>query len=91
MIGRAAIKSPKFLQNLDKTLYPNSKFKIKNIEEIIRELQIYFDYHQKQGEKKTNITKQWHGLFNSSYGAKKWRKSLSEGMSPQDAFERIFL
>jgi len=90
MIGRAVIKKPKFLQNLEKKIYPNSKFKVKNTEEIIKELQLYFDHQQKLGEKKTNITKQWHGLFSSSSGAKKWRKSLSEGMSPVEAYESIF-
>ncbi len=90
MLGRSVIKKPLLLRDLSQSLENDDVKKVPTLEEIMINLNSYFIKRESEGVPAARITRQWHGLFSKLTGARKWRRLLSSGYKPLDAYNEAF-
>jgi len=88
MLGRAVWKLPTLLMDLQRTFY--SEKKILSYTDILVILENYYQSQRACGIDGKKIVRGWINLFNRKKGAKKWRRFITQGLGPVEAYERAF-
>ncbi len=90
MIGREVYQNPYLLSEVDNRLFSQNTDS-KSRHDVILELIPYIQNQLKQGVRLNSITRHILGLFHGEYGAKLWRRYLSQHAFKSDADEKIVL
>jgi len=77
MIGREAYQNPFFLAEIDNVLF-NSEKECPSRKEIIHNYFSYLECQLIKGVKLSSMTRHLLGIFQGCYGAKMWRRHLSQ-------------
>lgn len=88
MVGREAINNPWLLVQINKKLFSNNLDLPDGPEQVVEQLQKYYEVQIKTGQRPSQITKQWLYLFKNYEGSKIWRQSLVCGFSPTEACKK---
>ena len=90
MIGREAYQNPYLLAAVDSFLF-NDDSQILSREQIVFELLPYIQRQLKNGVRLNSIARHILGLFHGEYGARLWRRYLSENAFKENVNEQIIL
>lgn len=90
MIGREVYQNPYLLAAVDSFLFGNDS-QILSREQILFELLPYIQMQLKNGVRLNSIARHILGLFHGEYGARLWRRYLSENAFKENADEQIIL
>jgi tRNA-dihydrouridine synthase A len=90
MIGREAYQNPYLLAQVDQKLY-GADYPIISRHEVVILLIPYIQQQLSKGAKLNNITRHILGLFHGEYGARLWRRHLSENACRAGATEQVLL
>lgn len=90
MIGREAYQNPYLLAAVDSILF-NDNYQILSREQILFELLPYIQTQLKNGVRLNSIARHILGLFHGEYGARLWRRYLSENAFKENADEQVIL
>jgi tRNA-dihydrouridine synthase A len=90
MIGREAYQNPYLLAAVDSILF-NDNSQILSREQILFELLPYIQTQLKNGVRLNSIARHILGLFHGEYGARLWRRYLSENAFKENADEQVIL
>ena len=90
MVGREAYQNPYLLAGVDSFLFDDNTSALSR-EEILFELLTYIQIQLKNGARLNSMTRHILGLFHGEYGARLWRRYLSENACKTTADERVIL
>jgi tRNA-dihydrouridine synthase A len=90
MLGREAYHNPYLLAEVDKRLF-NSNATIKTREQVLKEFLPYIQTELENGRRLNNMTRHILGLFHGEYGARQWRRLLSEQAHKTNAKAELIL
>lgn len=90
MLGREVYQNPYMLAHVDNQLFSANK-EVHEREEIIALLLLYIEEQMKLGVRLNSVTRHILGLFHGGYGARLWRRHLSENAFKTDASVRVVL
>jgi tRNA-dihydrouridine synthase A len=90
MIGRAAYDDPFELAAVDRTLFDDPRPEV-SPEELVRETLPYIEEHLRAGGRLGEVTRHMLPWFSGRSGARKWRRTLSEGASRPGAGPELVL
>lgn len=90
MIGREAYQNPYLLAAVDSFLF-NDNSQLLSREQIVFEFLPYIQTQLNNGVRLNSIARHILGLFHGEYGARLWRRYLSENAFKENADEQIIL
>ncbi len=90
MVGREAYQNPYILAEVDKRFYGVNKEPLSR-QEIVQLLIPYTQEQLKTGARLNSITRHILGLFHGEYGARGWRRYLSENVGQAGVDESVIL
>ncbi|MFZ2724756.1 MAG: tRNA dihydrouridine(20/20a) synthase DusA [Methylococcaceae bacterium] len=90
MLGREIYSHPYLLAEIDKRLF-NESYPIKTREQVLMQLIPYIQQQLSEGRRLNTVTRHILGLFNGEYGAKQWRRYLSENVHKTGNTEDLVL
>jgi tRNA-dihydrouridine synthase A len=90
MLGREVYSNPYLLAEVDSYFFCK-RHPIKSREQIIMELIPYIQQQLSEGRRLNTVTRHILGLFHCEYGAKQWRRLLSENVHKLNADEQLVL
>lgn len=90
MLGRESYQNPYLLADVDSVLFGDCAEKISR-QEVIFKLISYIQSHLQNGGRLNNVTRHILGLFHGEYGARLWRRYLSENAYKKDVNENMLL
>lgn len=90
MLGREVYSQPYLLAEVDKRLF-GATATVKTREQIIMALIPYIQQQLGAGRRLNTMTRHILGLFHGEYGAKQWRRLLSENVAKINSDENLVL
>lgn len=90
MLGREVYHNPYILAEVDQRFYGDSHTALSRTE-VVEAMIPYIQQQLAQGVRLNSISRHMLGLFHGGYGARLWRRYISENATKQGATEQVIL